>query len=140
MGQIPLFIGARHLIPVAYRAKCQINENSKALAFHSELPEANHNEIESFAFTHSCKIVPIFLRSAFESEVLSRRFDATHEIYKEMGLDVINLAIGGETKLEEMLCFTQFLDMVSVEYADLLGANPVSVEKITDLKQKLQKH
>ncbi|GAH12096.1 unnamed protein product, partial [marine sediment metagenome] len=32
IGKTPLFIGARHLAPVAYRAKCQINENSKALA------------------------------------------------------------------------------------------------------------
>ena len=44
---IPVFIGSQHLTPVAYRAKCQINENAKAMAFSSELPEANHNESDS---------------------------------------------------------------------------------------------
>ena len=139
MNKIPLFIGAQHLTPVAYRAKCQINENAKALSFHSELPEANHNEIEGFRSTHGCKIMPIFLRSAFESDALRRKFDATEEIYKGMSLNTVNLAIEGKTKLEEMLSFTHYLDMVSVEYADLLGADPVSVDKITELKHRLSK-
>ena len=139
MNQIPLFIGAQHLIPVAYRAKCQINENAKALAFHSELPEANHNEIESFASTHGCKVMPIFLRSSYESEALTRKFQATEEIYKGLSLNAVSLAIEGKTKLEEMLSLTHFLDTVSVEYAELLGADPVSVERITDLKRRLSK-
>jgi glucose/mannose-6-phosphate isomerase len=134
---IPLFIGAQHLVPVAYRAKCQINENSKALAFYSELPEANHNEIESFESTFGNLIKPIFLRSCFESQTLARRFNATYEIYKETGLEPMNLEVEGKTKLEEMLLLTHFLDMVSVEYADLREVNPTSVDKIEDFKRRL---
>jgi glucose/mannose-6-phosphate isomerase len=137
--KIPLFIGSRHLTPVAYRAKCQINENSKALAFQSELPESNHNEIESFVSTYGCSIKPIFLRSCFESRALHKRFDVTLEIYNEMGLNPLNIEIKGETKLEEMLLQTHFLDMVSVEYAILREVNPISVDKIEDLKRRLSK-
>ncbi len=137
--KIPLFIGSRHLAPVAYRAKCQINENSKALAFYSELPESNHNEIESFVKTYDCSVVPIFLRSGFESIEINRRFDVTHDLYHEMGLGPMNLLASGKTRLEEMLLLTHFLDTVSVELAELCDIDPVSVEKIKELKHRLSR-
>ncbi len=137
IGKTPIFIGSRHLAPVAYRAKCQINENSKALAFHSELPESNHNEIESFVKTNGCSILPVFLRSGLEPTKINRRFDVTYEMYHEMGLNPINLSASGDTRLEEMLVLTHFLDMVSVDLAELRDVNPVSVEKIHELKHRL---
>ena len=139
LGKTPLFIGSRHLAPVAYRAKCQINENSKALAFHSELPESNHNEIESFEKTSGCSILPVFLRSGLEPTKINRRFDVTYEMYHEMGLNPINLLASGDTRVEEMLVLTHFLDMVSVELAELVGIDPVSVEKIKELKHRLSR-
>ncbi len=139
IGKTPLFIGARHLAPVAYRAKCQINENSKALAFHSEIPESNHNEIESFVQTNECSVMPVFLRSGLESTKISRRTDVTYDIYSEMGLGPMNLVATGKTQIEEMLLLTQFLDMVSVELAELYEIDPVSVEKIKELKHRLNK-
>ena len=137
IDKIPLFIGAGHLIPVAYRAKCQINENSKALAFNSEIPESNHNEIESFVENYGCSIRPIFLRSNFESSKVERRFDVTFDLYKEMGLDTLNLEVNGKTKLEDMLVLTHFLDTVSVDFAELRKVDPVSVERIKELKHRL---
>ncbi|TFG99428.1 bifunctional phosphoglucose/phosphomannose isomerase [Candidatus Thorarchaeota archaeon] len=137
--KIPLFIGAQHLTPVAYRAKCQINENSKALAFQSELPESNHNEIESFTSTNGCSIIPVFLRSGFESDELEKRFRVTFDIYKEMGLNPVNLEVKENTRLEEMLILTHFLDMVSVELADIRNVDPVSVERIKELKHRLRR-
>ncbi|MGY5871204.1 MAG: bifunctional phosphoglucose/phosphomannose isomerase [Candidatus Thorarchaeota archaeon] len=139
VGKVPLFIGSKHLVPVAYRAKCQINENSKALAFYSELPESNHNEIESFVNMYGCSIIPVFLRSAFELTELRSRFDVTYDLYNEMGLGPMNLACTGNTQLEEMLLLTHFLDMVSVEFAELRNVNPVSVERIEELKHRLSR-
>ena len=137
IDKIPLFISAKHLVPVAYRAKCQINENSKALAFHSEIPESNHNEIESFVDTYGCSVVPIFLRSSFESPAIQKRFNVTSDIYQDMNLNPMNLKVDGKTKLEEMLVLTHFLDMVSLELAELRNVDPVSVEKIKELKHRL---
>ncbi|TFG28336.1 bifunctional phosphoglucose/phosphomannose isomerase [Candidatus Thorarchaeota archaeon] len=136
--KIPLFIGAGHLIPVAYRAKCQINENSKALAFNSEIPESNHNEIESFIEKYGCTIRPIFLRSNYAPSRVKRRLDVTFDLYNEMGLEPLNLEVNGKTKLEEMLLLTHFLDMVSVELAELRNVDPVSVERIKELKHRLR--
>jgi len=135
---IPVFIGSRHLSPVAYRAKCQVNENAKTMAFSSEIPEANHNEIESFAGENEYDILPVFLRSNFESDRIEQRFDVTTQIYEDEGFVPLRLGIKSESKIEEMLMMTFYLDMVSVELADLRGVNPTSVDKIMKLKSSLK--
>ena len=56
-----------------------------------------------------------------------------------MALNPVNLEVNGETKLEEMLLLTHFLDMVSVDFADLRKVDPVSVEVIKDLKHRLSR-
>ena len=47
-GTIPVFYGADLTAPVAYRWKCEVNENAKLPAFSSRLPEASHNEISGW--------------------------------------------------------------------------------------------
>ncbi|MGI8728346.1 MAG: SIS domain-containing protein, partial [Solirubrobacterales bacterium] len=44
-GSAPLLYGCGLTAPVAYRWKCQINENAKLPAFSHTLPEMDHNEI-----------------------------------------------------------------------------------------------
>ena len=44
-GTVPVIVGAELTAPVAYRWKCQINENAGLPAFSSALPEADHNEV-----------------------------------------------------------------------------------------------
>ena len=44
-GTVPLIYGCDLTVPVAYRWKCQINENAKQHAFENQLPELDHNEI-----------------------------------------------------------------------------------------------
>lgn len=135
--RIPVFIGARHLTPVAYRAKCQINENAKAPAFSSEIPEANHNEIESFSGENDNDTLPIFLRSVFEEDRLNQRFDITTDIYEDEGFTPIRLSIKSSSRIEEALLMTFYLDRVSVELAALREVDPTSVDKITKLKSEL---
>jgi len=136
-NRIPLFVGAQHLTPVAYRAKCQINENSKAEAFNSEIPEATHNEIEGFPYDKVSRVIPIFLRSSDEDTRISRRMDAALDLYNEIGLNPINLNSFGSSKMESMLTLTHYLDMVSVELAEKSGIDAVNVRRITDLKTRL---
>jgi len=44
-GSVPLLYGCGLTVPIAYRWKCQINENAKLPAFDHQLPEMDHNEI-----------------------------------------------------------------------------------------------
>ena len=48
-GTFPVIVGAGLTASVAYRWKCQINENAEVPAFASKLPEHDHNEIVGWA-------------------------------------------------------------------------------------------
>jgi len=137
---IPLFIGSRHLIPVAYRAKCQMHENSKMFSVFSELPEADHNQIESLHLFKEKSILPIFLRSSFESEQLQKQIDATIKIFRSFGIDVKEIRIQSESEIEEALNTTYLLDFVSVQAANLLGVDCNSVPTIKKLKELMSEN
>ncbi len=136
-GNIPIFIGSRHLVPVAYRAKCQMNENAKTIAFYSEIPEANHNEIESFINENEFKILPVFLRSAYEDERIKKRMNITTSLYGEEGYSSVRLSTSSSSVLEEMLALTLYLDLVSVELAQIRKVDAASNDRISRLKNDL---
>ncbi len=137
LESIPLYIGSRHLNPVAYRAKCQINENAKAMAFSSEIPESNHNEIESFDRNNDLSLLPMLLRSNFEEKRISQRFEIISEIYAEEGYTPLRLSMKSDSKIDEMLLMTFYLDIVSLELSILRGVDPNAVDKISRLKEEL---
>ncbi|MHA1588884.1 MAG: bifunctional phosphoglucose/phosphomannose isomerase [Candidatus Thorarchaeota archaeon] len=134
---VPLFIGSGHLVSVAYRAKCQINENAKAVAFSAELPEANHNEIEASHMYQEHGIMPIFLRSTHESKRMSARFEATDAVYRQSDCAPVHIRLSGLSELEEALAITHYLDTLSVDAADIRGVDSVRVDKIAELKRRL---
>ncbi|MFW9980142.1 MAG: bifunctional phosphoglucose/phosphomannose isomerase [Candidatus Thorarchaeota archaeon] len=138
-GKIPLFIGSQFTEGIAYRAKCQVNENAKSAAFYSVLPEANHNEIESIAKFDAVRIQPIFIRSITETKRLSKRIEATSMIYDEEMENCIHLHMKVKSRIEEMLLLVYYLDLVSLEIAEMQGENPLSVERISRLKKILSK-
>jgi glucose/mannose-6-phosphate isomerase len=135
-NKMPVFIGWRHLIPVAYRAKCQFNENSKAFASSAQIPEMYHNEIEG---TLSCKnqpILPVFLRSREEDEKTRIGIESAAAIYEENGCQPEHLNLRFGSRVEEILGFTMYMDSVSVRLAEILGVDAMSVERIAQLKKR----
>jgi glucose/mannose-6-phosphate isomerase len=138
-NQIPMFIAGGHLLSVGYRAKCQINENAKAIAINLEIPEYNHNEIEATLVCSKHSIQPIFIRSQWENQRISKRFEASASIYSSNGCTPQQIRFTCDSRLEEMLALTHYFDMVSVELAEILRVDPVSVDRITQLKQMLSK-
>ncbi|TXT57398.1 MAG: hypothetical protein BAJATHORv1_10099 [Candidatus Thorarchaeota archaeon] len=136
-NSIPLFTGWSHLSPVAYRARCQINENAKTAAYNSDIPEANHNEIESCESFSKYRIIPVFLRSIYEETGITRRFEITGEIYRAQGISPLEIRFEELSQIEETLVHTYYLDKVSVELAKILKADPISVDRISTLKRKL---
>jgi len=136
-GRIPLFIGGRYMKPVAYRAKCQVNENSKMMAFSSEVPEAMHNEIEGLQGKHQGFVLPVFLRYEDEPLQAGRQLDAIVDLCIELELDPISLKASGRSIVERMLTLTHYLDMLSVELAEMQRVDALSVERISLLRKKL---
>src|SRR5438477_651226 len=48
LGSVPVVYGAEATAALAYRWKCQFNENSKVPCFWHAFPEMNHNEIVGY--------------------------------------------------------------------------------------------
>ncbi|WP_338603783.1 bifunctional phosphoglucose/phosphomannose isomerase [Sulfolobus tengchongensis] len=59
--KIPVIYSSKYL-PIAKRFKQEINENAKYPAFYGEIPEINHNEIESYV--HGPSLLPILIESS----------------------------------------------------------------------------
>jgi glucose/mannose-6-phosphate isomerase len=132
--RIPMFIGWKHLVPVAYRARCQMNENAKILAMSSEVPEASHNEIEGAAACTRHQFLPILLRSREENQEMKRRFEETAKIFIENGCNPLSLNLELQSRIQEILGYTYFLDLTSCFLADHLGVDAMSGERINRIK------
>jgi glucose/mannose-6-phosphate isomerase len=137
LGEAAVVIyGSDLTAPVARRWKCQINENAKAPAFASELPEADHNEICGWAAgTGAEQMAAVFLEDCDQHPRERRRFELTAEVIGEDAGAVLRLETVGETRVERLLWATLLGDLVSLEIARLRGVDPESIVAIDRLKE-----
>ena len=70
-GTIPCIYSSDLMNPVAYRWRCQIQENAKQLAFNHQIPEMNHNEIVGWTLPNSQMSV-ILIRDSNEEEQIKK--------------------------------------------------------------------
>ncbi|HEY5977710.1 MAG TPA: bifunctional phosphoglucose/phosphomannose isomerase [Solirubrobacterales bacterium] len=137
-GTVPVVYGAELTAPVARRWKTQINENAKAPAFHSELPEADHNEICGWAGApEGTSVSAAMIEDPDQGEELGRRFELTAAEIAGAGSEVVSVQALGETRTERLLYATMLGDLVSLELAEARGVDPLPVEAIERLKSSL---
>ena len=133
-----MVVGAELTGPIAYRWKCQVNENAGLPAFASELPEADHNEV--VAWPGAAGYGPfsaVFLEDG-ESHPRNRmRSELTAEVAAEGATVVERIAARGETRLERLISLVLLGDLVSLYLAVLAGTDPVDIEPIDRLKAAL---
>lgn len=127
--------------PVAQRWKTQINENAKAPAWWSVLPEADHNEIVSFealASLTSSSVVVVPLRDREDHPRVDRRFQHTRALTQRGVAWADEVWSRGDGLLARMLSLTAIADLVSLGLAERYGVDPESVALIDELKQLLK--
>ena len=125
--------------PVAYRWKCQINENSKTPAFFNEFPELNHNEIVGWERLRKTTrdFILVYFKDKDSSERINARIKITAELVRNNFADIIEVEIQGNTPIEKVLS-TIFLGGITSVYLALInGVDPTPIEKINTLKTKL---
>jgi glucose/mannose-6-phosphate isomerase len=135
-GTIPVITGAGLTASVAYRWKCQINENAEIPAFASKLPEHDHNEIVGWAGAER-RLSAVFLDDPQAEERVVRRVDVTAEIAADGAALVERVSARGESRLERLVSLVLLGDLVSLYMAVLRGVDPVSVHAIEALKERL---
>jgi glucose/mannose-6-phosphate isomerase len=122
--------------PVGLRFCQQIQENAKAEAFLHELPESNHNVIESYYG----KLDSIFL--FLNSHVHPRtelRFKFVKGVLQDAGNKIFELDITGNA-LQPMLETIYVLDWLSLVIAEYKEVNSINIKNINALKEFLSNH
>jgi len=139
-GKLPLIYGTGGWrAVVAYRWKCQINENAKAPAWHNTFPELNHNETVGWevpaAVTRLVELV--VLRDRGDSPRINRRVQVTVDIMGPAIAGVTQVASRGESELARLFSLLYMGDFTSVYLALLNEVDPTPVRVIDRLKQEL---
>ncbi|MCB0874740.1 MAG: bifunctional phosphoglucose/phosphomannose isomerase [Solirubrobacterales bacterium] len=136
-GSVPLLYGCGLTAPVAYRWKCQINENAKLPAFDHSLPELDHNEIVGWAGGAPGAFSAVFLEDQDQHPRERQRVELTAELIADRARDVVRVETVGETRTERLLWAVMLGDLISLELAAREGADPTPVDVIENLKDRL---
>jgi glucose/mannose-6-phosphate isomerase len=135
-GTVPVIHGADPTMAPARRWKSQLNENAKAPAFASVLPEADHNEISGWDRDHG-SLSGVFLEDPDQHPRIRRRIELTAGLLEDAGAHTERIELEGESRLERVLGLVLLGDLVSVYVAALGGVDPTPVEPIDRLKASL---
>jgi glucose/mannose-6-phosphate isomerase len=138
-GKIAVIYGAGVLSKVARRWKTQINENSKAWAFHETLPELNHNAVVGYKFPPelASKIYVVLLRCSSLHPRTLIRYQVTSELLEQSGISHQIMDGQGESELSQMMNLVFLGDWTSYYLAILYDIDPTPVEVIDYLKKRL---
>ena len=136
-GTTPVIYGAGLTAPAAMRWKTEVNENTKIPAFHAELPEADHNEIEGWPGSPPGAFSAVFLEDRDQPTRVRRRIEVTVETIEPDAAAALRVETEGETRPERLLWAVMLGDLVSLHLAAGRGVDPTPIEAIEAMKRKL---
>jgi glucose/mannose-6-phosphate isomerase len=135
-GTTPVIYGSDLTAPIAYRWKCELNENAKMPAFSHHLPELDHNEIAGWEGAPD-GFSAVFLEDRDQHPRERQRFDLTAKLIEARTARLVRLETEGETRTERLLHAVMLGDLLSLHMAGLRGVDPTPVEVIERLKDEL---
>ena len=138
VGKVPLIYASDKMAGVAYRWKCELNENAKIHAFTHVIPELNHNELVGFSKLNANYYV-IILEDEADSRRIKERMHLTKEVAANKNVPSTQIVIKGDSILTRILSAVHIGDLTSVYLAKLTGVDPEPVEIIENFKKQLGK-
>ena len=124
--------------PIAYRWKCELNENAKVHAFNSTLPEANHNELVGWGgSSENGPYACVLLEDRDQHPRERRRIELTAELVERTAASVVRLEADAETRTARLFELVLLGDLLSVEIAERRGVDAWPVDVIDSLKSRL---
>ncbi len=142
-GRIPVVYGSHERLGlIARRWAAQFCENAKVVAYSSELPEMNHNEVAGWEHPQEAlkRLVPILLRDHEDHPRIQIRLEITREILGARVDPVLECWSAGSTWLERLWSLVLLGDFASVYLAVLNREDPTPVEAIEALKLRLKQY
>ena len=135
VGHLLVIYSLQRMSSVARRFKNQLAENSKLLAKYDLLPEAGHNEVESWHKRDN--MLPVIIRdakeTAFERSIVHAFRSTIGSASKTHPLDV---RVAGRARLSRLLSPIFLLDYVSLYLAMLRRIDPTPTSLINAYKKR----
>lgn len=136
-GKTPVFYASDVMAFAAKNMKIQTNENAKTAAFWNEIPEMNHNEMVGMTNPQAA-FHAVFLRTATDHPQVNVRMDVTKKMYEQWGVGGTEIAIKGETLLEQISYAVVFGLWLTYHLALSYNTDPIPVKGVEDFKAKLK--
>jgi glucose/mannose-6-phosphate isomerase len=133
---VPLIYGAGPMGAVAYRWKTQLNENTKIHAFSHAFPELDHNEIVGWEGARGL-FSAVILHEGSEQAETRRMIELTSELIAPDAAFVEHVRGVGDTVSARAFSMVGFGDWVSYYAALARGIDPTPVERLVELKQRM---
>ena len=122
---------------IGIRFKNSLNENAKTFALTSDIIEASHNEIVSFASKDS-RFMPIFVKSPIDGDEVNTRFELFKRVVSDYGYDVYEVPIFDDHLLANIIASIYMLDYASIYLACIKGIDPLPIDAIMRLKDLMK--
>ncbi len=94
-GKYPVIYSSSFFYPVAYLIKAAINEGAKVPSFVNQIPEANHNELQSFVtddmINERDRFAFMFISSSYDHQRIGKRFNVMRDLYQKRGFEVCHI-------------------------------------------------
>lgn len=136
--KIPVIVASEHLSGNAHVIRNQFNETAKNFAAYSLLPELNHHLMEGLVHPESRILTFLFLTSTLYSPIIQKRFILTKDVVEKNNLKVIEIAVAGEAKLEQMLYALAFGGYLTFYLGILYGQDPSLIPWVDYFKRELE--
>lgn len=137
--KIPVIVASEHLSANAHTLRNQFNETSKTFSTYSLISELNHHLMEGLVFPKERLLTFILLNSLLYSPVIKKRVTLTDEVIKKNNIEVINIAVLGETKLQQALYALALGGYITFYLAILNGQDPSLIPWVDYFKEELAK-
>jgi glucose/mannose-6-phosphate isomerase len=138
-GTVPAIYGSGLTSAVAYRWKCQLNENAKMPAFSHEFPELDHNEIVGWegAAADGARMSAVVLEDRDQHPRERQRIEVTAGLIEPHAAHVARVETEGESRTERLLWAVMLGDLLSLHLAAHRGVDPTPVAVVERLKDEL---
>ncbi len=125
------------MFPVAKRWAGQIQENAKSHAYFNQIPEMNHNEINSWDYEANNKdLCIVILKDKSEHPRVQKRVKIFTDLVNERAT-TFGFSSDGRYVLTRMFELIYFGDWVSYYLSIIRGVDPTPIPTITILKKKM---
>ncbi|KAF0132846.1 MAG: glucose/mannose-6-phosphate isomerase [Candidatus Saganbacteria bacterium] len=121
------------------RLKGQLNENAKANAILSVMPEMNHNELEALDKLKRCEnnFAAIFIRDEEDHIRVNKRIEIVKSMLGAKLGGAHEIPTQGKSRLARMFSQLIFIDYFTVYLALLNGVDPADIQTITKFKKEM---